>query len=432
MGNTDYILAARNGDLAKVKKAIEVKKIDITAKTTLRASNGVIVTGTTALHEAAAEGHLDIVEYLLKKGFPINQLTQKKWTPLHAATFNKRVSVARYLVNHGANPFCKDANGHTPCDGAMFQGLNDLATSLQQLREHYVKKKLPNPYTDKKDISLNRHSHDQNTWDTEILKISTALKKSKKINSLSITGGFSAPISLKWLATILKENTILKCLTLCEMNFPPYSIKNNGTIETRSLFHDGVKFLSLEESHLRLLSDTISSTNGLHEFGLMYSILNKECYDLLVNIILKNKSLKIFDCIACTDVPKKDGVAKLVQAIKYNFTITSAIIGAIDHVPSPHAADLNLDYYSITSAPYQKLLEIYIKRNKELETAQTNEEHKSIIKKYTPELIDDNGEIVKYALTETLSDFSENYESDDETDSDLEQEPAAAVTSMKC
>ncbi|KAK2643770.1 hypothetical protein Ddye_018965 [Dipteronia dyeriana] len=53
----------------------------------------------TALHMAAANGHLGIVEYLISRGVDINASKEEKNTPLHWACLPASMAILRWLRN---------------------------------------------------------------------------------------------------------------------------------------------------------------------------------------------------------------------------------------------------------------------------------------------------------------------------------------------
>jgi len=60
----------------------------------------------TPLHNAAREGHLSVVEYLVNQKADINAQASgwfSSGTPLHLAAANGHLSVVEYLVNQGAD-----------------------------------------------------------------------------------------------------------------------------------------------------------------------------------------------------------------------------------------------------------------------------------------------------------------------------------------
>ena len=82
--------------------------------------------GRAPLHEAAAEGKLDMCQLLLSKGAGIDTLDNKSYTPLHWAAKKGQLSVAKYLLKKGANLHFKSKNledcGQTPLHFAAAQG----------------------------------------------------------------------------------------------------------------------------------------------------------------------------------------------------------------------------------------------------------------------------------------------------------------------
>ncbi|QTN30978.1 ankyrin repeat domain-containing protein [Akkermansiaceae bacterium] len=56
----------------------------------------------TAMHLAAALGHVDIVEFLLKAGLPVDIPDKNGRPPLYAASRSGNLEGARFLVAHGA------------------------------------------------------------------------------------------------------------------------------------------------------------------------------------------------------------------------------------------------------------------------------------------------------------------------------------------
>jgi len=61
-------------------------------------------------HAAASYGHLDVLEYLISKGGSVNVTDEDNETPLFTV---ESVGVARYLVEKGATPDWKNAEGQT-------------------------------------------------------------------------------------------------------------------------------------------------------------------------------------------------------------------------------------------------------------------------------------------------------------------------------
>jgi len=113
--NIQLLDAAYEGALALVKQALQ---------------NGANVEatdneGSTPLHLASSEGHLDIVQYL-STSHGANAANTDNWgnTPLHKACMNGQLDVERYLLTyHGANLEAADNNeGKTPLLEACWCG----------------------------------------------------------------------------------------------------------------------------------------------------------------------------------------------------------------------------------------------------------------------------------------------------------------------
>lgn len=89
----------------------------------------------SALHLAAAHGHFDVVQLLLKNNADINLLNEHGNTPLHYACFWGYQDVAELLINNGAICNISNKYGEIPfdkCRGSMRPYLEELATRYGQ------------------------------------------------------------------------------------------------------------------------------------------------------------------------------------------------------------------------------------------------------------------------------------------------------------
>lgn len=87
--------------------------------------------GDGPIHYAAGRGHIKIVEFLLSKKVPIDCLNISHITPLHLATSNRRLDMAKLLVVNGATINWVDKLGNTPLRFASSQpGALDLVKFL--------------------------------------------------------------------------------------------------------------------------------------------------------------------------------------------------------------------------------------------------------------------------------------------------------------
>ena len=66
------------------------------------------------LTHACFENNIGIAEYLIKKGFDVNEKDHNGYAPLHACAEYNFAFLAELLLHNGANPDIKDKFGNTP------------------------------------------------------------------------------------------------------------------------------------------------------------------------------------------------------------------------------------------------------------------------------------------------------------------------------
>ena len=76
------------------------------------------VLGSTPLHWASLNGHVEVVNRLIKTGGEVNTQRRDGQTPLHSASKNGCVEVITALLAAGADKTIKDEDGKTPHDVA--------------------------------------------------------------------------------------------------------------------------------------------------------------------------------------------------------------------------------------------------------------------------------------------------------------------------
>ncbi|XP_078171686.1 ankyrin repeat family protein [Carex rostrata] len=86
--------------------------------------------GRTALHMAAANGHLAIVDYLIKNGADVNVTNLEKNTPLHWACLNGHMEVIKALIIAGANVSVLNSHERTPVDEAVCKGKLEVVDAI--------------------------------------------------------------------------------------------------------------------------------------------------------------------------------------------------------------------------------------------------------------------------------------------------------------
>jgi uncharacterized protein len=93
-------------------------------------------TGATALHKAVLKGNMGIVRALVELGHAnVNIKTKEEAganTPLHEASASGALDVVAYLLDHGADPLAKNAQGRTPLYRAVVKNKVDVVRLLVQ------------------------------------------------------------------------------------------------------------------------------------------------------------------------------------------------------------------------------------------------------------------------------------------------------------
>jgi len=135
--------AARTGNIAQVQGHLRWDGKD--SKKLARLWFGGVnapmdkIDGRTMLHEAAANGHVPLVLYLIRRGADVNHTGNftMRATPLHLAVAAGHKDVVLTLLRAGAHPDLKDQAGRTAQDIARRNG--DTAM-VGLLRAHRGKK----------------------------------------------------------------------------------------------------------------------------------------------------------------------------------------------------------------------------------------------------------------------------------------------------
>ncbi|MDJ0837972.1 MAG: ankyrin repeat domain-containing protein [Acidobacteriota bacterium] len=101
--NRKLVFLAEDGDLDGLKKAIEAGG-DINGKSRF---------DITPLHQAAREGHLNIVTWLVDRGAVIDNADYYGWTPAMLASSEGHLPVLKFLAEKGADLNAADKEGIT-------------------------------------------------------------------------------------------------------------------------------------------------------------------------------------------------------------------------------------------------------------------------------------------------------------------------------
>ncbi|WCR58321.1 ankyrin repeat domain-containing protein [Wolbachia endosymbiont of Ctenocephalides felis wCfeJ] len=110
-------------NIAKEKGLTEI--VDILASTERKSPT------YTSLHDAAREGDLGAIKYLVSKGANINDKDRSGWVPLHRASQEGELEAVQYLVDKGANLNIADIhNRMTPLHLAAYNGRLEVVQYL--------------------------------------------------------------------------------------------------------------------------------------------------------------------------------------------------------------------------------------------------------------------------------------------------------------
>lgn len=88
--------------------------------------------GFQALGLACFFGHLDVAEYLIKAGAPVNSPSRNelKAAPIQSAAAAGHVKIVNLLLKSGADPNVREQGGYTPLHAAAQNGDNEMIRKL--------------------------------------------------------------------------------------------------------------------------------------------------------------------------------------------------------------------------------------------------------------------------------------------------------------
>lgn len=87
--------------------------------------------GWTLLHQAAHEGQVAIMELLISKNAPLNELNNNGFSPLTLAIHENKIDAVNLLIKYKADlNICNPISGETPLTTAAFYGFDDIVKAL--------------------------------------------------------------------------------------------------------------------------------------------------------------------------------------------------------------------------------------------------------------------------------------------------------------
>ena len=98
--------------------------------------------GATPLHQASGNGHIHVARFLLKRGADVSAQDKVGSTPLHLASFKGQVEVVRMLIKYGADVIARTEDRQTPLHLASLQGQAEVIRMLIEHGAHVMDRDL--------------------------------------------------------------------------------------------------------------------------------------------------------------------------------------------------------------------------------------------------------------------------------------------------
>ena len=122
-GETALFQAAQQGFVEVVRFLVEEGKADVDKA---RTSDGA-----TPLFMAAQKGHTEVVRFLVEEGkADVDKVNDNNQTPINVAADSGHLEVVQFLLGKGADCTIKDKWGDTPLASARAKGHAEVAAVL--------------------------------------------------------------------------------------------------------------------------------------------------------------------------------------------------------------------------------------------------------------------------------------------------------------
>ncbi|WP_265039233.1 ankyrin repeat domain-containing protein [Wolbachia endosymbiont (group A) of Yponomeuta plumbellus] len=186
--------------------------------------------GKKSIHVAAENNSKDIIEFFLSKGVSINDTDKQGYTPLRYAAWRGRLEVAKFLIEEYANSIFKYNNGSTlPCNASLGNHLDIIKCSMGEknileIRDnggrvplHYAayngKLDVVKYFVDEGKVDVNLRDNDGQvplhsaSWSGHLDVVEYLISKGADINAKDKDG--KTPLDV---ATDQKHNDVVGCL----------------------------------------------------------------------------------------------------------------------------------------------------------------------------------------------------------------------------
>ena len=114
--------------------------------------------GETACHIAAANGYLEVLEFLLDHGARFDIGDKDDWQPIHAAACWGHDKVIEVLVNHGADLEARTKDGETPYDLTEDEEMQEMLMELKESGNNKTPKVRRSQSNSSRTLSVRRSS----------------------------------------------------------------------------------------------------------------------------------------------------------------------------------------------------------------------------------------------------------------------------------
>lgn len=131
-------LSVADGEAALRQDAADgdAAAVDARIRRDIKFNAGDVEHGWQALHMAAAEGHKDVVELLLKWKARVDAQDHRLGQPIHCAAAEGQVAIMDCLLNEGARVDARDVHGLQPIHLAAFRGHLDCVDFILEDDPH--------------------------------------------------------------------------------------------------------------------------------------------------------------------------------------------------------------------------------------------------------------------------------------------------------